>query len=121
MEIPLRAVDDGRSITARVGDDLVVVLEENATTGYRWVPSGAGTVLTVVGDGYLAAPPDHPAAQGDSPDDPVFGRGGLREFRLAATSAGSATLVFVLKHEWEEEDEGLARWSVSVSVAEPPG
>jgi len=32
----LTEVDDGRTIAAKVGDTIELVLPENATTGYRW-------------------------------------------------------------------------------------
>lgn len=114
-QIELGAVDDGRSIVVELGDELVVVLEENPTTGYRWTVTGVGGVVGMVDDGYartLSEP---------LPAEPVFGRGGAREFRLAALSTGVATLRFVLRHEWEEDEDdtgAIARYSVTVEVVE---
>jgi predicted secreted protein len=32
----LSKADDGRTVATRTGDEIVVRLAENATTGYRW-------------------------------------------------------------------------------------
>lgn len=114
--IGLQASDDGRRVAARVGDEVVVTLEENATTGYRWVATGAGEVLTVVADGYATSPSEPVPEPGATPAEPVVGQGGNREFRFAATSRGTVALVLTLKHEWEDDSTGIARWTVSVDV-----
>ncbi len=83
--ILLTEADSGRSIAARVGDEIVVELPENPTTGYRWeVVTADG--LEPVADGYLAAEPDPADAE------PAFGRGSLRELRFRVREPGVARL-----------------------------
>ncbi len=111
--IEVTAVDDGRTIAASPGDEIVVALAENATTGYRWHVDRAEAVLRLVSDGYRQAAVTSDAA-------PVFGRGGVREFRFEVTGPGAATLS--LKHwkEWEGDTSVTQRVTVMID-ASPSG
>ncbi|MGC5170021.1 protease inhibitor I42 family protein [Micromonospora sp. DT81.3] len=116
-EVHLQASDDGGSVAAKVGDHIVIVLEENATTGYRWTIAGATEAVTLASDGYAPSPSGNlPAPGSTAPTDPVMGRGGNREFRLVAVSPGVARVVLALKREWEDDASGIARWTASINV-----
>jgi inhibitor of cysteine peptidase len=108
--IEVTAVDDGKVVTARPGDEIVVVLPENATTGFRWHLDSTGDVLRLLSDGYR---------ESAAPDDaePVFGRGGLREFRFAVDRAGTGTLS--LKHWQEFEGDSSVTQRVSFEIDVP--
>jgi inhibitor of cysteine peptidase len=100
--IDVTAADDGSTIPASPGDEIVVALAENATTGYRWHLDQPDGVLRLVSDGYW---------QGAETDDaePVFGRGGLRQFRLEVTGSGTATLSLKHWREWEGDRSVIDR------------
>ena len=107
--IEVTAVDDGKSVTARPGDEILVVLPENATTGYRWQLDQSVDLLRLLSDGYREA-----AAADD--EEPVFGRGGLREFRFAVDRPGSGDLALKHWREWEGDSSVTRRVSFSIEV-----
>jgi inhibitor of cysteine peptidase len=108
--IEVTAVDDGKTVTARPGDEIVVVLPENATTGYRWQLDQSGDLVRLLSDGYREA-----AAADD--EEPVFGRGGLREFRFAVDGSGVGTVSLKHWREWEGDSSVTQRVSFTVDVA----
>ena len=107
--IEVTAVDDGKTVTARPGDEIVVVLSENATTGYRWQLDQVGDAVRLLTDGYreTAVPDD---------EEPVFGRGGLREFRFAVDRPGTETLSLKHWQEWEGDRSVTRRVSFTIEV-----
>jgi inhibitor of cysteine peptidase len=100
--IEVTAADDGSTIQASPGDEIVVVLAENATTGYRWHLDETEGVLRLVSDGYRQG-----AETGDA--EPVFGRGGLRQFRLEVMGSGTTTLSLKHWREWEGDSSAIDR------------
>jgi inhibitor of cysteine peptidase len=107
--IELTSADDGRSLRATPGDEIVVLLAENPTTGYRWHGQVHGKAVALEADGYR--PPPAPESS-----EPVFGRGGQREFRFRVLTAGSAVLELKLWREWEGESSVLERVTVTVEA-----
>jgi inhibitor of cysteine peptidase len=110
--IELTSADDGRSVVATPGDEIVALLAENATTGYRWHAQVHGDAVALEADGYRT--PSLP-----EPSEPVFGRGGQREFRFRVLAPGRAVLELRLWREWEGESSVLER--VTVTVEATPG
>src|SRR6185295_9956236 len=47
----LTELDDGRTIEAKVGDTIELVLSENASTGYRWAFDGVDEQVVRAGEG----------------------------------------------------------------------
>jgi inhibitor of cysteine peptidase len=86
--LELTEPDAGAEHCIGVGQELVVRLQENPTTGYRW---------------QLAIPPDGLALDDDAyeaaTDRP--GSGGVRTFRLHATGPGTHRLGAALRRSWE--------------------
>lgn len=97
----LTEAENGRQVALRAGDELVVRLKENPTTGFRWQ---AVTVegLEAAGAAFQMAPA------------PQFGSGGLRELRFRVVSAGRLELW--LWREWEGESSVTSRFDVRVLV-----
>ncbi len=103
-ETTLTAADNGRDIDLAVGDDVVVELRENATTGYRWaidepLPSG----LSLLGSDY-------------EPGGTAPGAGGTRRFRLRASGPGSGALSLKLWREWQGDGSVTERFRVNLTV-----
>jgi inhibitor of cysteine peptidase len=107
--IELTAADDGRSVAATPGDEIVVLLTENATTGYRWHAQVHDDAVALEADGYR--PPSLP-----EPAQPVFGRGGQREFRFRVSAPGSAVLELKHWREWEGESSVIERVTVTIEA-----
>jgi inhibitor of cysteine peptidase len=111
--IEVTALDDGNTIAASPGDEIVVALAENATTGYRWHLDRIDDVLRLVADGYRQTPET-------DDEEPVFGRGGVRELRFEVTGSDTATLSLKHWQEWEGDGSVTDRFTVVID-ASPTG
>ncbi|MPY56157.1 protease inhibitor I42 family protein [Streptomyces spongiae] len=88
-------------VNVSLGDEVVVPLPENATTGYRWSVQRADG-LEVTSSGYEAGQPVLP------------GSGGTRVVRVRPTAAGKGLLELELKRAWA--DDVADRFSLRVTV-----
>jgi inhibitor of cysteine peptidase len=87
--VELSESDSGAERSVAVGDDLVIRLTENRTTGYRWHMSAPGDAFAVVDDTYQPAESGLPGAPG------------VRTVRLRATYPGSYELTAASRRSWE--------------------
>jgi inhibitor of cysteine peptidase len=102
----LTHLDNGKTVLVRTGDELLLRLDENPTTGYRWVLEGdVHPVLEVLDVQYV-----QPPATG-------LGRGGQRVWTLRAKSSGSVGLLLELRRAWEGDKSIVKRFEVTVQVA----
>ena len=84
---------DGARARLTPGQDLIVNLDGNQSTGFRWVLTrGAGPVLTQVGE------PEYVqrAAEGR-----LAGGGGVTTYRFKGGERGETQLVFNYRRPWE--------------------
>ena len=88
MRVELTQGDSGGRRTARVGENLTVVLSENPTTGYRWHADIDAATLQQTDDRYLG------------PTEPR-GAGGTRRLTFRVLRAGPVHLRLVKRREWE--------------------
>jgi predicted secreted protein len=94
MAVELTESDAGAEHAVDVGQELVLRLPENRTTGYRW---------------HLALPEDGVVLDDDRFEPDTSGRpgaGGTRTFRLHATRAGAHRLGARQRRSWETGDDG---------------
>jgi len=104
-EIKLGADDDGKSVELKVGQELLVSLESNPTTGYAWEAVDLeGGVLRQVGDWDF------------EPQSEAMGSGGVQTIRLKASETGSMELKLVHHRSWEKDVEPLGTFSIQVTV-----
>lgn len=94
-QILLTAAQSGFPIKAMVGDELVIQLVENPTSGYRWQPD-SGLQLSAREDLF-------------EPTAGASGAGGVRTLRFFLTSPGRLDLAFSLRRSWEGEGQALQR------------
>jgi inhibitor of cysteine peptidase len=88
VTIELTSSDAGGEHALGVGEEVVLRLPENRTTGYSWqlaVPDG----VAVADDGYAPGPSGAPGA------------GGVRTFRLRPTAPGAHRVTAGLRRSWE--------------------
>jgi predicted secreted protein len=106
MEVALNKANHGQTVTVSLGDELVLTLEENATTGYLWTPEGRRLPpgLREVADNFLP------------PEGGGIGAGGRRQIRLRAVAPGGGKLVFRLRRSWEPPDQDLGTFAVQVVI-----
>lgn len=97
--------DRGKTFAARQGDLVVIRIEENPTTGYRWeICMVEQQVLEILDSDYLIAPGGR------------IGGGGTRIFRFRAKSPGISPVQLRLRRAWEPEDAVLESFSVNIQV-----
>jgi inhibitor of cysteine peptidase len=96
--IELHESGPGGPQTVRVGQEVVIRLTENPTSGYAWEvrQSGSGTVR-VIEDRY------EPGGQGR------VGAGGQRIVRLLGEQAGQVQLELVHRRPWEPDSAARER------------
>jgi inhibitor of cysteine peptidase len=100
--------DDGGQVELELGKLLVVTLESNPSTGYRWeLIENNESVLKQFGQ--VEYKPS------DTSDSPMVGAGGWEIFRFKAVSTGQMTLELVYHRTWEDV-EPLKTFSVQVIV-----
>jgi inhibitor of cysteine peptidase len=88
--IELVQADDGGSRPAATGDEVVLSLEETATSGYRWaVDSIDRSLLELVDDTY------------DPPDPGRLGGSGVHHFRFRVIAGGTSAIRLVLARSWD--------------------
>jgi predicted secreted protein len=97
----IEVTESGTVATVEPGDEVVLRLPENATTGYQWlVDSVAGPVDVVSSD--LTPMSDRPGAAGE------------RVVRLRAAAPGNAAARLTLSRAWETEP--VERFEVRLDV-----
>ena len=102
--VTLSNADNARSIRVRTGDEIVVRLSENPTTGYRWFAERIDGPVTLESDSYASTPPVR------------IGSGGMRELRFRATAPGAARLELKHWQEWEGDSSVTERFAVDIAV-----
>lgn len=86
---------DGFSAEVK-GDELVLRLDSNATTGYQWSVSDASDNFSCDDGTYMP----------DRNDKNLVGSGGITQFHITALKTGKGTLTFQYKRSWEGGETG---------------
>jgi inhibitor of cysteine peptidase len=100
--VELTEKDSGTRRTAQVGEDIVVTLAENPTTGYRWAAQVDASTLAQTDDSYTGASTPR-------------GAGGMRRLTFTALRAGTIHLRLVKKRAWEHDGDA-EQFSVDLDV-----
>ena len=93
----------GETIALHKGDEILLSLPENPTTGYRWTFAADG--MDIVGDDYAADPRSS------------VGGGGARTLRLVAARAGDAVVRATLQRSWEDPGKAVDRCEFHFKVS----
>jgi len=108
-EVKVDASDSGSQVELEKGQTLVITLESNPSTGYRWeVVESEESILEQEGEAEFKS--------SDTRDPPPPGTGGTETFRFEAKSAGEVTLRLVYHRSWEEGVEPLETFTLQVEV-----
>jgi len=94
---PLTADDAEQAIEVTTGEEIVVMLVENPTTGYRWVVDELVGHLTTVSSEFQAPETQRPGA------------GGHRAIAIRATGSGPAELRVRYARPWGGETSDAQR------------
>jgi inhibitor of cysteine peptidase len=103
--LTLTEADDGRIISAHPGDEVVIRLPENPTTGCRWSIERIEGPFLHEGDSFALG------------SDVKIGSGGVRELRFLATDAATARIQLKRWQAWEGEQSVDARFTVTIMIA----
>jgi inhibitor of cysteine peptidase len=82
--------DNGRTVTAAVGDSITIRLSENASTGYSWTLRQSSGLSLLVDD--LEQPTASPG---------LVGAPGVRVFTLEVTATGTQMVQAAYERPWE--------------------
>jgi inhibitor of cysteine peptidase len=90
--------DVGENIDISVGQEFIIALASNQTTGYSWQASYDETMLELVGGESTYEP--------EETDEEVVGGGGTELFRFKALKAGEVEVTMTYAQPWEGGDVG---------------
>ncbi len=95
--------DPEETIQVKVGEEFIIELNANPTTGYDWECTSVYEWIQLMDKTYVA-------------DTPVLtGAGGTDSFVFKAHGEGTATLDFVYKRSWETTSAEQKTFTVEVS------
>ena len=94
--------DRGRTVPVALGDEVVLTLPENPTTGVRWAPP-EDDALGVIRDDNL-------------PGEGGIGAAGLRRLVLRPARPGRLALRLLRRQAWESEDTADLAYEVTLDV-----
>ncbi len=104
-KITLTEADKGKFIEVHKGDEIVIQLKENPTTGYRWaVDKTDNTVLALQNLGFSPTP------------GTGIGGGGTRTFTFIVKQPGTVQLQLKLWREWQGDSSIIDRYDVTLRV-----
>ena len=100
--------DNGKLIAVGLGEEVVVTLAENPTTGFRWsLEPSYEAILELERTAFVP------------PTSAAVGSPGQRVYTFKASDAGSGSLRIKLWRAWEGENSVRERLEVTIQVAKP--
>ncbi|MDY6794971.1 MAG: protease inhibitor I42 family protein [Actinomycetota bacterium] len=101
--------DSAETIEVKVGDEFVIALDSNATTGYAWqlTENLDEDVVELVSSEYVM----------DEEAEEMVGAGGVEEWTFKATGEGSTTISLEYVRPWEEEEPPVREEDFKVEVS----
>ena len=105
-QLPIATSDNGTKVNAFVGQELVITLDGNPSTGYTWETKDLDTTMFLqVGD-----------AKFTSSNPNLVGSGGTQTLTIRVLKTGTATLTLIYHHPWETGVEPVETFSIAVNV-----
>lgn len=86
--------------TVRVGQKVVISLDENPSTGYSWqffITPAKQKTITDIAENYI------------NPDTSLIGAGGIKEYSFTAAQKGTLTVTGYYFRPWEKLNERTDR------------
>jgi len=108
MALHLRESDNGTSVRVPLSEEVVLELEENPTTGYRWMIETTGDAVNEIESNYVPSP------------GAAIGGGGRRAIRFIAAHPGTAEIRAALRRSWEPPERSLKQFTVTIHVEGDP-
>ena len=102
----LTAADKGSQVEVKVGDQIVISLDANPSTGYTWEPKDLDTTMfEQVGD---------PVFSSSNPS--LVGSGGTLTLTFKTLKAGTVNLTLVYQRPWETGVDPIDTYAITVNV-----
>lgn len=103
--LELRKSDHGKVFEVRQGDDVLVLLPENPTTGYLWaaVPTEFEFISLI-------------SSSFEPGTDAAIGGGGIRRFVFIAETPGQVRMHFELRRPWESGEPAIDGFTASLVI-----
>jgi inhibitor of cysteine peptidase len=106
--VKLDVADDGKTVSAIIGQKIEISLEGNITTGYSWqVGELGGKAVVSLGEPAYVTRQHAPG---------MVGVGGTFTFELAAVAAGTAKLRLIYVRPWEKDQPPEKTFTVTIKV-----
>lgn len=97
---PCEPTGPSETIEVAVGEEFVISLDSNPTTGYSWeMTSQLPAWLELIGSEYIPTPTE----------PQKVGSGGIEEWTFRANAAGTATVTFEYRRPWEKDQPPAQR------------
>jgi inhibitor of cysteine peptidase len=105
-QVNLVASNNGQNVRLFAGQELIIQLDGNPTTGYTWETKNLDTkMFSQVGD-----------VQFTSANPKLVGSGGTQTLTLKVLNTGTSTLTLIYHRPWEKDVQPLKTFSVTVTV-----
>ena len=98
---------NGSEVTLAVGEQLIVTLDSNATTGFSWNLSeiSDGAVIGKVSDEYISPT-----------GTPMMGQGGQEVWTFEALAAGTADISMIYIQSWVQPPDPADTFDITIIV-----
>jgi predicted secreted protein len=97
--------DNGALIQVPRGSKVTIELEENPTTGHRWIVNGIDEIFLVPeGDAFLTG------------DQMGLGAGGVRRFFFRAKGTGCTSLSLINKRATQSDSEAIGVFKLALRI-----
>ena len=107
--LALSSSDGGKTVEMDPGQELVLTLDSNPATGYRWWLAASSHVVVML-------PTERPSYQSKPPDERALGAAGVETWRFKAAQVGKQTLLFEYKRSFDEKEPPAKTVSYRVVV-----
>jgi inhibitor of cysteine peptidase len=105
-QVNLVASNAGQNIRLFAGQELIIQLDGNPTTGYTWEAKNLDTNMFIqVGD-----------VQFSSSNPKLVSSGGTQTMTLRVLNTGTSTLTLIYHRPWEKDVQPLKTFTVTVTV-----
>jgi inhibitor of cysteine peptidase len=105
MTVLLSDIDRSSTVSVPLSEEVVLELQENPSTGYRWTIETTGESVTELASTYAPLP------------SAGIGGGGRRIVRFLATRPGTTSIRAALRRPWEQPDRTINQYVVTINVA----
>ncbi|NQU21665.1 MAG: protease inhibitor I42 family protein [Candidatus Nealsonbacteria bacterium] len=115
--INLKSADSGTTVSAGVGDLVIIELDANPTTGFSWEskPAADDAILKLKSKKYLSLAQLNPEMR------PMLGQGGVTTFTYQVVGTGKAAISLVYRRPWEKDVKPAKTFGVEIEATKTTG